>query len=78
MSGLLAVLLGLLLSIPALAEELVWAGCSITKGACMAELAKAYETKTGTRIVLLSGGRATKGIRTGGREKSALAAPAVI
>lgn len=42
--------------------ELVWAGCGITKGAFMAELAKAYEKKTGVHIELQGGG-ATRGIR---------------
>lgn len=41
---------------------LVWAGCGITKKAFMAELAKAYEKKTGIRVTL-NGGGATKGIR---------------
>jgi len=44
------------------AETLVWAGCGITKKAFMAELAKAYEKKTGI-VVKLQGGGATKGIR---------------
>jgi phosphate transport system substrate-binding protein len=39
-----------------------WAGCGITKKAFMAELAKAYEDKTGVKI-LLEGGGATRGIR---------------
>ena len=43
-------------------NELIWAGCGITKKAFMAELAKGYEKKTGTKIVLQGGG-ATKGIR---------------
>lgn len=43
-------------------KTLVWAGCGITKKAFMAELAKAYEKKTGVRIILHGGG-ATKGIR---------------
>ena len=58
-----------LLSIPATAaslgnnkNQLIWAGCGITKKAFMAELAKAYEKKTGIKIVLQGGG-ATKGIR---------------
>ena len=42
--------------------NLVWAGCGITKKAFMAELAKAYEKKTGIKINLQGGG-ATKGIR---------------
>jgi phosphate transport system substrate-binding protein len=41
---------------------LLWAGCGITKKAFMAELAKAYEKKTGIKIHL-EGGGATKGIR---------------
>jgi phosphate transport system substrate-binding protein len=43
-------------------ESLTWAGCGITKKAFMAELAKAYEKKTGIKI-LLEGGGATRGIR---------------
>lgn len=42
--------------------DMVWAGCGITKTAFMAELAKAYEKKTGTRIDIQGGG-ATRGIR---------------
>lgn len=44
------------------AADIQWAGCGITKKAFMAELAKAYEVKTGIKIGL-SGGGATKGIR---------------
>jgi phosphate transport system substrate-binding protein len=43
-------------------DGLVWGGCGITKKAFMAELAKAYEEKTGVHINLQGGG-ATKGIR---------------
>ena len=43
-------------------KQLVWAGCGITKKAFMAELAKAYEKKTGIKVNLQGGG-ATKGIR---------------
>jgi phosphate transport system substrate-binding protein len=39
-----------------------WAGCGITKKAFMAELATAFEKKTGV-VVDLKGGGATKGIR---------------
>ncbi|MDR9436394.1 MAG: phosphate ABC transporter substrate-binding protein [Thiohalophilus sp.] len=42
--------------------DINWAGCGITKKAFMAELARAYEAKTGVHISL-SGGGATKGIR---------------
>ena len=42
--------------------SLIWAGCGITKKAFMAELAKAYEKKTGIKVNLKGGG-ATKGIR---------------
>ena len=63
---MLFVLPVLLLSSYALADandnNLVWAGCGITKHAFMAELAKAYEKKTGTKVNLQGGG-ATKGIR---------------
>lgn len=43
-------------------NNLVWAGCGITKHAFMAELAKAYEKKTSIKVNLQGGG-ATKGIR---------------
>ncbi len=43
-------------------NNLVWAGCGITKHAFMAELAKSYEKKTGIKVNLQGGG-ATKGIR---------------
>ena len=39
-----------------------WAGCGITKKAFMAELAAAYEAKTGVKVDLQGGG-ATRGIR---------------
>ena len=39
-----------------------WAGCGITKKAFMKEISKAYEKKTGIKIVL-NGGGATRGIR---------------
>ncbi|VAW98380.1 Phosphate ABC transporter, periplasmic phosphate-binding protein PstS (TC 3.A.1.7.1) [hydrothermal vent metagenome] len=43
-------------------KTLIWAGCGITKKAFMLELSKAYEKKTGIKVVL-NGGGATKGIR---------------
>ncbi len=43
-------------------DGLIWAGCGITKKAFMAELAKAYQKKTGVQVTLQGGG-ATKGIR---------------
>lgn len=43
-------------------NTITWAGCGITKKAFMAELAKAYEAKTGIKVVLQGGG-ATRGIR---------------
>lgn len=43
------------------AYELNWTGCGITKNAFMAEIAHAYEKKTGNSI-RVSGGGATKGI----------------
>jgi len=45
-----------------------WAGCGITKKAFMKEIAKAYEAKTGIKIVLHGGG-ATRGIRDAARLK---------
>ena len=44
-------------------RSIMWAGCGITKTAFMAELAKAYEQKTGIKVNLAGGG-ATKGIRS--------------
>lgn len=53
-------------SITSEADGLIWGGCGVTKKAFMAELAKAYEKKTGTHIELQGGG-ATKGIRGVGK-----------
>lgn len=47
----------------ATAKELSWTGCGITKHAFMNEIADAFEKKTGMKI-RLSGGGATKGIRS--------------
>ena len=73
MSRLFSIIgLACLLIFPAYAavsdNTMVWAGCGITKKAFMAELAKAYQKKTGIKVVL-NGGGATKGIRdaTAGR-----------
>ena len=64
--SLLAGVLIALLATPASAlsdnKSIMWAGCGITKKAFMAELAKAYEKKTGIKVNLAGGG-ATKGIR---------------
>jgi phosphate transport system substrate-binding protein len=43
-------------------NTLSWAGCGITKKAFMAELASAYQEKTGIKVELQGGG-ATRGIR---------------
>ena len=51
-----------LIAPPAYSVTLSWAGCGITKKAFMAELATAYEKKSGVPIEL-EGGGATKGIR---------------
>lgn len=60
----LVTLLSMSLSLVAQADEVLqWAGCGITKKAFMAELAKAYTRKTGIEVKL-SGGGATKGIRS--------------
>ena len=48
-----------------------WAGCGITKKAFMAELAAAYEKKTGVHIEL-EGGGAAKGIRRVGDRSVAI------
>ncbi len=47
---------------PAMADELHWAGCGITKKAFMLELARAYTKKTGIKVDIQGGG-ATRGIR---------------
>jgi len=61
--GVCGVICALAIPVTAMAKDkLVWAGCGITKKAFMAELAKAYEKKTGIKITL-NGGGATKGIR---------------
>lgn len=43
--------------------DLVWRGCGITKTAFMAEAAAAYQKKTG-KVISITGGGATLGIRT--------------
>lgn len=43
-------------------KKLTWAGCGISKSAFMAEMATAYEKKTGV-VIDFKGGGATKGIR---------------
>ncbi len=45
------------------ATRISWVGCGITKKAFMAELATAYQKKTGIEITI-EGGGATKGIRS--------------
>lgn len=50
------------------ANVIHWAGCGITKKAFMAELAAAYEKKTGIKVELKGGG-ATRGIRDAARLK---------
>jgi phosphate transport system substrate-binding protein len=54
--------ISLFLSSTAYAGDLTWTGCGISKKAFMTEMSKAYEQKTGTKVIL-SGGGATKGIR---------------
>lgn len=57
-------LISLFATLPAHTEDntLTWAGCGVTKKAFMAELAAAYEKKTGVKIIL-EGGGATRGIQ---------------
>lgn len=57
-------LMSFVFSMPGKTEDntLVWAGCGVTKKAFMAELAAAYEKKTGVHIKL-EGGGATRGIQ---------------
>ena len=43
-------------------NTILWAGCGITKKAFMAELAQAYQAKTGVKVKL-EGGGAARGIR---------------
>lgn len=45
-----------------------WAGCGITKKAFMKEISKAYEVKTGVKVIL-NGGGATRGIRDAAKLK---------
>jgi phosphate transport system substrate-binding protein len=49
-------------------KKLTWVGCGISKKAFMAELAAAYEKKTGV-VIELQGGGATKGIRSVSAQK---------
>ncbi|OGI41820.1 MAG: hypothetical protein A2150_00445 [Candidatus Muproteobacteria bacterium RBG_16_64_11] len=55
-----AIVLGVAVAAPE--KKLTWAGCGISKNAFMAEMAAAYEKKTGVKIDFKGGG-ATKGIR---------------
>ncbi|MBI5611914.1 MAG: substrate-binding domain-containing protein [Gammaproteobacteria bacterium] len=57
---MLTMLLGVAVAAPG--KTLTWAGCGISKNAFMAEMAAAYEKKTGVKIDFKGGG-ATKGIR---------------
>lgn len=43
-------------------EQVLWAGCGITKKAFMNELAEAYQAKTG-HVIKMEGGGAARGIR---------------
>lgn len=61
-TGALLLILLSTFSVSSYAISLSWAGCGITKKAFMAELAAAYEKKSGTHIEI-EGGGATKGIR---------------
>lgn len=61
-SAALTVMALLALSSAHATNEIVWAGCAVTKKAFMAEIAAAYERKTGVKLKL-EGGGATKGIR---------------
>jgi phosphate transport system substrate-binding protein len=58
----LSFLTGNVVAAPQQDTSLLWGGCGITKKAFMAELAQAYEKKTGIKVNLQGGG-ATKGIR---------------
>ena len=60
--GVLLLILFAAHAVSAQAVTLTWAGCGITKKAFMAELAAAYEKRSGTHIEI-EGGGATKGIR---------------
>jgi len=59
----ITIILLLAVAFPAMAEDVTWTGCGITQKAFMAEIAAAYEQKTGVKVQLSSGG-ATKGIRS--------------
>ncbi len=55
-------------AVPELTPGITWAGCGITKKAFMAELAQAYEKKTGIKVNI-NGGGASRGIRDTARRK---------
>jgi phosphate transport system substrate-binding protein len=57
------IIIFIFIATPAVAKDLSWTGCGITKHAFMNEIADAFEKKTGMKI-RLSGGGATKGIRS--------------
>ncbi|MCG8018128.1 MAG: substrate-binding domain-containing protein [Candidatus Thiodiazotropha sp. 'RUGA'] len=59
---IISLLILTLMPVTSLAMELSWVGCGITRNAFMADLAAAYQEKTGVNINI-SGGGATKGIR---------------
>lgn len=44
------------------ARDITWTGCGVTQNAFMIQIAKAFEQKNGSKVVLTGGG-ATKGIR---------------
>lgn len=69
-SGVLgaALILAMLSTSTAWAADIVWAGCGITKKAFMAELAEAFEAKSGTGISI-EGGGAARGLRDTARGK---------
>ncbi|PCJ33449.1 MAG: phosphate ABC transporter substrate-binding protein [Moraxellaceae bacterium] len=55
-------IVGCLLSLPAMADHINWTGCGISKKAYIHAAAKAFEEKRGIKVNV-SGGGATKGIR---------------
>lgn len=61
-AGLATLLIAPIMDAHSANNKVTWAGCSISKNAFMAEMAEAYEKKTGIKVDLKGGG-ATKGIR---------------
>lgn len=60
--GVMAAILAFVVHSTAIADQINWVGCGVTKKAYLTELADAFEKLTGI-VVVADGGGATKGIR---------------